>query len=241
MRGVFVNSGLDLVVETHGESWAQGDKISGVATINKSSGTPKIILGYGIIKKVRAKERSGWAVISSVDCHEKGDHKWSFDLSEDCMITDKSGSLFLLCGEGDAIENYGLLQLTVNPHKVISEYLNVFETFLKFKVKQIKGEKDHIKVKIDPPISNDYKSIEALDLKIRFSSGVLKITYSFKVKKLVTNTSGDMAVINDKKDFEQELTAKEYHCYGGSPNFETIQAKIKEVIEQANPKFFLQK
>jgi hypothetical protein len=121
---------------------------------------------------------------------------------------------------------------------VIKEYLSVFETYLKFQVKQIKGDKSCTKVKLLPPISNSYKSIDSLECRLNFKDDILDIIYIFKIKKLNTDAVGEIEVTKEKKEFNQQLIVKDYYCYGTATNFDGIKVKIEEIVKEANPKFF---
>src|SRR5690606_658995 len=90
-----------------------------------------------------------------------------------------------------------------------TKIISLFDTFFRFKVKEIKGSKSGVEYKLIPPTSRELASLEHLILELAMKDETLVMNYKFSVKKL------DMRGISTKMGKEKvkdvmELSPKEY-------------------------------
>lgn len=196
-------------------------------------------------------------------------HDWQFELSTTAPITDKSGSLFLVYGEeladaetdidanakngkkltskkgdylGISSDCGGHLQLSVENHPIINFFVETIERFVRFKVKQKKYNlnKGWVEIKMAPPSSREWQSVEGAVLSFRVINEILEVHYLFNIKSLdLSSGVGQLAVQKKKREFTQELTPKDYQFYANSPNYDGIQAAFKEISLQVVSKLMI--
>src|SRR5690606_33757834 len=104
-------------------------------------------------------------------------------------VSDKKASFYLSFGQN---ANESHLQLNILPLELYSQVISLFDTFFRFKVKDIKGSKTGVEYKLTPPTSRDLASLEHLILEFSTNEKILKMTYKFSIKKL------DMSGITNK-------------------------------------------
>ena len=250
MKGVKFIQPLEFNLEIKGENWRQGETIKGVLTLaNHGNDTClvenlKVLLVHGEFKKVKTKDISGWNELKSHELVKSENltqgnsckKEWEFVLEDDCNVTDNSGSLFILYGMGDNLEDYGNLQLHIDIKEELSQFLTIFENFFRFKAAQKKSKKEYVDIKFNPPAgSKKMSAVDALNCKMRIKDQVMEINYSFKLTKLDLQ-DGVAKATKIKKEFKQTLSQKEYALFGGAPNQDKIIEKINEVITEVIPK-----
>lgn len=251
MKGTFFNKDIEFSLEINGETWKQGDTISGnLKILNRSSesvGISKIgcFLAIGNAKKIKEKHAAAYALLDKSLFGEEDvlapntDKKldFNFELSKDCHISEKASSLHLLCGiDGEKID-VGSLRLSIVPFEVISQFLEIFENFYKFKVKSLKPKKNFIEATIAVPPSKEFTGVEQLKLMTRMDGENLELNYRFKVKKLdfsaqSTKVKDEVVVV------ENILTPKQYHIYGSAINQDEIISHLDNVLGNVRVKSF---
>ncbi|MCO4793751.1 MAG: hypothetical protein KC493_08570 [Bacteriovoracaceae bacterium] len=249
MKGTFFQKPLEYSIEIFGESWNQGDNVKGHLIV-KNHGPEELPLNKSGVtlsltdaKKFKAKNAAGVSVLTTEAFDEAktvpagGQEKldFEFNLASDCPITEKSSSLYINCGELSDPFSGGNLQLTIKPIATISNYLEVFENFFKFKVKTIKNKKGFIDIKMAAPDSKDFGSIEQLNLNISVQDTNLSIKYLFKIKKLAYE-AGNVSAKSEKKEIEQTIGKRQHTAFGDSPNQDGIMKAISEVLDQIKSK-----
>ena len=137
---------------TNGEKWRQGDKINGVLKI-KNIGPDhieipelKITMAVGNFKKIKSKDKKAWDHYSeilfgekiSIGLAEEKEFVWSFQIPEDCQITEKDKSVYITFFDSVEAWPTGQLELVVDPKLVMMQFLEIFEIFLRFNVLQRK-------------------------------------------------------------------------------------------------------
>jgi hypothetical protein len=246
MKGTIILKPLEYNLNAQSERWRQGDKIHGTLTIkNHSSETIefpllKVSLAVGNYKKVKSNDKRAWELLSfetlsdkaMIAALEEKEFSWSFTLPEDCPISDKNGSVYLLLNDG-VIQ----LELGIDPKIVMLQFLEIFENYLRFKVVQRKFSKGMVEVKLNPPGSREYSHIDSLVLRMKEVSGILDLEYLFNLQAFET-VSGNVIVQKKTKVVTQQLTSKEYYQYGNSPNHDFISGSIAAVIKEAAPRMF---
>jgi hypothetical protein len=245
VKGAFFQKPLEWQLEVTGESWAQGEKITGVLTVKNTSSEAVGLSGAGLhigvadIKKIHARDekalKSEFQSLLSASQIAGGETlTWPFEfvISANAAITDKKASYYVTYGPSAKESS---LQLNIVPRKLFGEITKVFETFQRFKPKDIKGVKGAVEYKLIPPTSREYAHVEALLLEQSLNNDVLQLKYTFKVKTLDT-ASVTTKVAKDEKVFLQELTSKQYSLGRDMPNQDGILKALDEVLNQVKMK-----
>ena len=249
MRGIFFQQPLEFRLEVEGDEWVQGDSVSCVLSIkNRGSETRTLDglylhLATGTLKKVKQKQDDAFLIVSSAECRspaelapdEQQSFPWTFKLDQDCPITDKSQSLYLICGQGEISDAAGHLLVNVKPHEHIQEFLNVFEDIFSFVLKGQKSKKDWVESKLKPPAGKQYPTLEHLMLSARFKSEVLDLKYCFHMKKI--HASAESLKLNKAKtNIEQQLQAGDYMSPAGYIDHAPLEKAIGEILEKVESK-----
>lgn len=249
MKGTVVLKPLEYTLEAQGEKWHQGDKIKGSLKIRNHSqekvevNSLLVSLSMGTYKKVKAKDPKAWTLLDKKTITEnlsiapsgESEFPFEFQLAEDCLITDKNGSLYLAFHEVDAGVPMTYIELKVEQKLVIKQILEILENFLRFKVKEIKNEKNKVDIKLIAPTSREMSNIDSLILNISEVEKTLHIHYTFNIKSLDL-ASPTMQVEKKVKKAEQVFTSKQYLFYGDSINQEFIVESFKSVLDTVKTK-----
>lgn len=249
MKGTVFLKPLEYSIEAVGEKWHQGDKLKGSLKIKNHSSEKielpvlKVALCEGNYKKIKAKDAKGWNAISenllsealTINPSEEKDYTFEFKLSENCSITDKNGSLYLAFFDKDEKIPAGHIELVIEPKVVIQQILQILESFLRFKVKEIKNAKNMIEVKLVPPTSRELSNLDGLLLSISEVEKNLSLKYFFNLR--VLNVSGTtMQSEKATKEMEQNFNSKQYLIYGDSINQDFIIASVQEILNSVKTK-----
>ncbi|OFZ56532.1 MAG: hypothetical protein A2428_15215 [Bdellovibrionales bacterium RIFOXYC1_FULL_54_43] len=251
MKGVFFKKPFEFKVLVHGESWRQGDCISGTLEIRNQGSEAGPLAGVGVflayadMKEVAAKADDAFSVLSSAPLDISGGGQlepqgscsanWQFQLDLNFAITDKSRSPYLLFGQCDSGSQPGVqlgkLQLTVLPVQQVEEFLQILQIEYRYVVKSTKFNKGWVEVKLAPPSARSFASLEQLILGFRHHAGALEVNYEFKMKKIEVGPAS-MGVAKSVKEFSQSFTPAEYQLPSGRFNHEKIQAAIETILKQ---------
>ncbi|MDR3606386.1 MAG: hypothetical protein P4M08_03285 [Oligoflexia bacterium] len=245
MKGVFFQKPLELQLLVEGESWRQGDAVSGALVAKNLGAAPASLndvgveLALGKIKEVRKKSAGAFEPIASarfapgtvVQPGKEERLSWKFETDRNCAITDTAASPFLVYGHGP-LEQQGQLQLRVNPTQVIEDVLGIFEVAFRFVRKSAKSSKGWIEIKLAPPDSKAFAMLEQLNAFFRFESDTLHARYVFNLKKLeATATAGsgiDVKKLKQERAFEYPV--HHYRIPSGRFDHERMEASIRELL-----------
>lgn len=249
MKGLVFLKPLEYSIEATGEKWHQGDKLKASLKIKNHSAEKielpvlKVAVCEGNYKKIKNKDVKAWSILEEnilaekliMNPSEEKDYSFEFKLSENCTITDKNGSLYLAFFDKDEKNPAGHIELVVEPKLIIQQILQIFENFLRFKVKEAKSGKGVIEVKLIPPASRDMTTVEGLVLNISEIEKNLTLEYLFNLR--VLNLSGPtMQAEKTTKDFVQKFNSKQYLMYGDSINQEFIIESLQEIMNTVKTK-----
>lgn len=251
MKATVILKPLEYNLETAGEKWRQGEKVKGTLKVknngSESVDLPKltISLNSGNYKKIKAKDKKAWELLSDITLaesltlkpSEEKEYPWEFELKEDCRITDKDGSVYLrFLGDNEDLPA-GNIELNVEPKLAMLQFLEVFDIFLRFKIGPKKYVKGMVEVKLTPPTSRELGHVDSLVLKMSEVNQTMKLEYAFNVRSLEMSGT-TMSSEKNTKVFDQTLSAKQYLSYG-SPNQEFITTSINTILTQVKPKMML--
>ena len=252
MKGTFFQQPLEFNLRVEGESWNQGDPLSGVLTLKNHSPTaltslnPCFHLALGELKKVRLKAPDAFEVIASGSfptldsLAPQAEASFPFQIPTDrnCPITDSTDSLFLLYGRGDSLEKLGQLQLQFQPFPLIQELVKTLEIHFRFITKTRKSNKNRVEVKLSPPDSRAFTMVEHLLLSLHFQKETLEASYTFHVKQ-VEPSAASYTLKKAKKEFKQSLPPSQYLLASGRTNHEALEAAIDQALDLVRSKITL--
>ena len=244
MRSVYFQRPLEYQLLTESEEWHQGQRVRGslrlknIGTEALSAQQSMISLGHALKKDIKAGE-ANWHVYGelSLDFPELSsgqDHliRWEMPLPSDCPITDKSGALHLLFGDENALEQGGRIDLQVVLHPMLQSFLQTFTTQFKFLEKYRKFSGGWTEIKLIPPDSGEFPSLDELLLNLKMVEERMELWYVFRLKGL-TRDGESLKARRKKKEVEQALGADSYELPGGFPNRNLFRERIDGALAVA--------
>lgn len=250
MKGIYFQKPLESILKVDGETWRQGDSVSGTLEIRNHGSEPvapsqaHVMLTRGELKKVRAKDAAAFQVIQSVKVGNDSmiapgataSFPWTVSTDRNGPVTDSMASPFLLYGVGESPETLGQLQLTFEPHELLQEFIKSFSVGFRFVLKSRRSSKGGwVEFKLDPPDSKAFSTLELLVLSARFDGEAVDLEYEFQLKKIEATVAGTH-VKKLKKQFEQRLEPHQLRVPSGRINYEQMEAGIGEALQQVESK-----
>jgi hypothetical protein len=241
MKGTSFQKPLELSIRTEGESWVQGTGIQGTLEIrthaNEASAIqPVVHLAHGALSKVHGKNPKAFKILASLPMGEARiepgttfSKEWNFALERNSPISEKSNGVFLLYGFGEAMDKLGHLELNIKHEPIIEDFLKSFETHFRFVRKSVKWSKGWVEVKLAPPDSKAFSSLEHLALSLKFEGETLMLEYEFNVKKLEA-TAASAEMTKKKLAFEQKIESTRYRLPSGRIKTEEFESAIREAL-----------
>jgi hypothetical protein len=246
MKGVFFQKPLEFSIEAFGESWSQGDTLKG--SLNIKSHNPSIEIEYskvGIhlclinLKKYKAKDLKAIQVLASKTAIS-AETEFNFQLEQNCHITEKASSLYLICGDIESPFEAGLLELNIIPAKSILDFKELFENFFKFSLKPFKNKLDkklgnYIETKVTPPNSPEWTPVLGMNIRTRTFRDEFELIFSFKLKTMSYDLD-NIGTKDSKKEIKKFLSKKEYLSFGDNLNQDFFRKLITEVLDEVKLK-----
>jgi hypothetical protein len=211
MKGTLVNQLLEWNIEVFGETWEQGQKLKTQIKVKNLDRSPINLsfAGIGIakadMKKVQARTIGAFEFhekyqlpIKIIEPQEEKFFEYTFVLSPNAQITDKKTSLYLCFGNNF---EEGHLQLKIIPQAIFTKITSLIETFHRFKIKEVKGNKTSVEYRFIPPSARETSHIESMIINMSVEEERLKTIFNFKIKKLDPNSI--------KTSFKSENISKE--------------------------------
>ncbi|EQC47731.1 hypothetical protein [Bacteriovorax sp. Seq25_V] len=235
MRGTFFHEGKEIVIETQGESWHQSDSISGVVNANGVS-AGNIVLALIDVKKFNGKKDDAYEIVESLTL-SGAETKFDFKLDDTAFISEKSKSLCLFAGNETEVFGKGILLLSIKPHRYILDFIQVFETFFRFKLKTIKSKKKDLELVFTPPANKDWEHIKKFTITSKIEDGIFYTNFTVLLSKL-SFEGMETKAIEEKVVIKKEFGPRDYLIYGDSFDQEKIQAFLTETLEKFKFKSF---
>ena len=248
MRSVYIQQPLEYQIDVEGESWNQGEVVKGQIRIRNMSSktvavkTSQIILAHGLKKAFKEGTMVPWEVLEkqvvaqdiALQAGSELTFGWNFNLSTDCPITDKQGGLYLLFGGDEALTEGGRLNLQINLHPILQNYLQTFTTQFRFLEKYQKRKSEWTEVKLIPPDSREYPNMDYVLCFLRIHDEQLEAHYRFKMSGL-GRTGEKMTVTKKNRELEQSIPQEKYLQPGGFPNRACFRENIDQALNIARP------
>ena len=248
MKGFFFQYPLEYHLNVAGEEWEQGNTLNGSLRVKNIENKPtsckliQILLVYGVFKKIKAKEPEAWSELQTqvlaenidFEPQEEKQFSWTFDLATDNQITDKGGSLFLLYG-GESIFSQGRIDVKLKLLPMLQSFIQTFESQFRFQKKYEKSKQQFTEVKLVPPDSREYVTLDHVICLLRIYEEIMEIQYVFRMKSLgKKEDQQQMKMVNKKRECQQQFTESQY-TIGGFPNRDCFRLAIQEALEQIKP------
>lgn len=244
MKGAAFLKPFEWQIDVTGESWPQGTEVKGTIRVKNAGSNAEMLSGglqlaFAEMKKVHSRDDKAFKVESEIKWDQVSlapgavhEQNFSFTLPVNCGITDKKSSYYLAYGPTLKEAN---LQLNITPRKLFLEITKLFETFQRFKPKEIKTSKNAVEFKMIPPTSREFAHVEALHLLQSLDGDQLKLDFTFKVKTLDT-ASVTTKVAKDEKHLTKSLGPREYSLGRDMINQDGILKALEDVLSQIRMK-----
>ena len=119
---------------------------------------------------------------------------------------------------------------------VFEKFIEIFELFFKFKVKDFKSDKKgFVDYKLLPPAGSEFKTFEQVNLLMKLDGPELSTDWNFKIKTLGM-VGSDMKITQRKDNRSFKMPMKEILLYQDSLDKSKVQAKIKETLDDVKSK-----
>jgi hypothetical protein len=247
MRGVFIQQPFEFRLEVPGDSFVQGSSVSCTLTAKNHGDaaamleTPTLVLALANLKKVKAKDVSGFEAVVSpelergVEVAAKGEYsfKHSFDLQLNAAITDKGQSPYLLYGNASEVAGLGQLMLTVSPHPHLRAIFDTMTSMFSFVAKGETWKDSWTCARFKPPESRRMSFVEELSLSARHTAEALELRFVFLVKKFDTSMT-KVEVKKGKAEVCQTWPRAEYLFGGDFLNQEYAEKMIDSALGEVS-------
>lgn len=232
MRGLSFQNGIEYKVNIEGESWAQGDSIS-IRLESKTPSSLTLILAEGVDKKVKLKSADAFTILEKFSS-DTSPLDQVIQLPLNSPISDKSGSLYVLYGKGDeSPEKLGQLRLNIIPHLHLRDLIEVMTSHFRFAQKTTSAtKKNEVEVKLDPPGSKEWTSLELLTLKLLVTEETIEAHFQFN-RSEIDPMKGRLAKVMVKREMERSWPLSELiHNFNQRLNKEKAIQFIDQVVEE---------
>ncbi len=231
MRGVSFQNGVEFKISIEGESWSQGDRITGKIE-SKPIAPAFLYLAEGNDKKVKAKSADAFVVLEEWPS-ATAPFDWKFELPLDARISDKSGSLYLLYGKTENLETLGFLRLPINPHQHVKDLIDLMTAEFRFALKSVNHHKSgSVEIKLEPSGTKDWASLEALYLFVKLNEKILEVKFQFH-RNEIDALKGGVATKIVKREFNRQWeTSKIVHDFNQRLNKDVAKVEVERVIAE---------
>lgn len=250
MKGSFFQRPLEFRLTTHQDEFIQGMSLNGTLEVINQGSTEvvkpalHVAIAFQNFNDFKKKGSQADDVLYDQELAQnvivppqgKQQYAWSFLLPTDCPIIDKQSSLFLLYGDQDYLTGGSRIDLRVGILKLIESYFQTLTTQFHFVLKATKNHKGFIEVKLDPPDSLDYPTLEQAMCYIRLKDGQMEVEYQFKIKSMGKKDENNIKVVTRKREIKQVFADSDYLTAGGYPNRDIFRKSIQDALEVAKPK-----
>ena len=242
MKSTAFKNNIEYQLEINGESWKQGDIITGnLIAINHNADSKQldsagVFLCYGKQKDIKANKENPFEIFerilfpkeTTLSKNLKNKIDWEFKFDTNCPISDKQGSYYLCFGEEDTAN----IKLDILLNEVFSNFITTFEHMHRFKTKDKKAKKNSVDIKLIPPNSREFTSLEHVICNLSLDKNdTLNITYNFKIKK-INFQSIDLKAKSSITQAKFNLEPKDYLIYKTSFNQEKVSKHILEALSE---------
>lgn len=241
MRATFFQKPYEYKLDIVGEQWHQGEVVKGkldIKTIDYMDQSSEAELGVFLclvdLKKFKNKSEKSVTMIQEKVYSDFGQFEFSFNLESGCYISEKNVSICLLVGNKNDIFNCGVMQLKIVPQKHFQDFIEIFETFYRFKLKSIKSKKSEIEYVFTPPASKDFTHITKFSMYMTLDGASIDKIWHITTIASINKLSLENFQTQTKEEvisFSKEFTPKQYIAFGTQINKEFFIGYLKELLE----------
>jgi hypothetical protein len=247
MRGVFIQQPFEFRLEIQGDCFVQGTSVPCVLSAKNHGDspaildTPKLMLTTANLKKVKAKDVSGFEAVVApelergVEVAAKGEYafKHSFELDINSAISDKSQSPYVLYGNSSDIAGLGQLMLTVSPHPHLRSIFDTMTSMFSFVAKGETWKDGWTCARFKPPESRRMSFVDELTLSVSQLNDSLELRFVFSVKKFDTSLT-KVDVKKGKAEVRQSWPRSEYLFGGDFLNQQYAEKMIDSALAEVS-------
>ena len=237
MKGISFQDGVEFKVTIQGETWQQGEDLSGSleATVKNPDvalGEMRVILAETTDRKLKLKSVDGFHVLAEASS-ATSPLAWSFKLPIDARISDKPGSLFILYGSRVDKHALGMLRLAILPHHYIHDLIEIMRTEFRFALKNLTaGKGNFVEAKLEPSGSKEWAQLEELILAVKVTDETIETKFIFNRNAVDAMKAGLQTKI-EKREIERSWGLKEFvHDFNGRLNKDAATLAIQNVISE---------
>ena len=249
MKALFFANPVEFRLETGAETLVQGDTIAGSFTaVNRGNGALNdqhlsVGLAYAVFKEIKDTPAGAFEIIdtanlaasASLNPDNEFTAPWRFDLADECPVTTKAGSLFLLYGgRFDAPGGFGMLDLRVNLSPVLATLIATIENHFSFKAGSPKTIGGFTEIPFTPPAS--YARLERFNVLMRISGDGMALKYKAKVKVFVRGSAKGVKLTS--VDLERAYPLHKVLIGGKHPNRAFFKSEVQSVLTEIVPSLF---
>ena len=237
MKGVSFQNGIEFKIVIEGETWSQGDtlcgKLEGISrNPNQTAKALKVYLAEGNDKKVKAKTAGAFKILAELKSDEAS-LSWSFPLSLTARVSDGKGSLYIVYGNGDALETMGQLRLNIVPHLHLRDLSDVLSSHFRFVTKSITAGKDGwTEMKLEAPSAKEWAFLDLLVLQVQITAETLEAKFIFHRKEVDAMKAGLSTKITQREVERAWDLPKLIHDFNQRLNKEAATGCIENVFSE---------
>jgi hypothetical protein len=237
MKGISFQEGVEFKLSIQGETWLQGEALSGdleanVKNAGASLGEMRVILAETTERKLKSKSVDGFHVLEEAKS-TTSPLQFNFKLPVDARISDKPGSLFILYGSRSDPHTLGMLKLAIAPHHLIHDLIELMRTEFRFALKNLTaGKGNFVEAKLEPSGSKEWAQLEELILAAKLTDETLETKFIFNRNAVDAIKAGLQTKI-EHREIERSWELSEFvHDFNGRLNKDAATTAIQNVISE---------
>lgn len=242
MRATFINKPYEFKLDIFGEQWHQGEIVKGKVEfktkdyMNQSSlAELGVFLCLIDLKKFKNKNDKGITVINEKIFPELGEYDFTFALDSGAFISEKNTSLCLLVGDKRDLFTCGLMQLKIIPQKLFLDFVEVFETFYRFKLKSIKSKKSETEFVFTPPAAKEFTNITKFSMVMTLdnhSADKIWLLTVISCSNKLSMENFQTTTVEDIVTFPNEFKPRDYIAFASQINKEFFINFLKDLLDK---------
>lgn len=249
VKGTYFARPLEFQLLAEGESWRQGDAITGTLVAKNHGNTSvkleglRVALAQAQSSKVRQKAPGAFKIQKAeklgtgaeLGAGQEARFPWRFELDRNAHITEKASSLYLIYGLSEDQLQLGQLQLTVVPEGLLQELIEILRIHLRFVPRtQRSNAKNWVEIKFAPPDAREYSAVEHLFLRMRYEKAEdgtddLALEWEMETKQIEA-APGVNPVRKESRELEQRFALAEYKLPNGRIAHERMEQEARAAL-----------
>jgi hypothetical protein len=237
MKGTSFQNGIEFKITINGETWLQGEEISGhlEATAKNPGATltrARVILAETTHRKLKSKSVEGFHILAEAEANTSP-LNYSFKLPVQARITDNAGSLFMLYGCQDDLHTLGILKLNIVPHHYLRDLIELMRTEFRFALKTLTaGKNGWVVAKLEPSGSKDWAQLDNLELSLQISDDTIEAKFQFNRNAVDALKAGLQTKIEKREVYRSWDTPEFVHGFNDRLNKDAAQIGIENAISE---------